>query len=323
MRSTVQMLAVAAAMAVTGSVSAQAFPSKPIRVIVPAAPGGIQDNSARALGQAMTASLGQPLLVENRAGANGNLGAEACARAAPDGYTVCFLAGVVVALNPLAYANIPFDPEKDFIPVVHVNWFETSIVVNAGLPATNVRELVELARAKPGAIDWGSLGSGSTAHLYMEWLQTRTGTTFNHVPYKGAPQLLLAATTGEVQVMTNTPGTVLPHVKAGKLRVVAVISGKKRSALLPDVPTFQEQGFELDFRNWNAMFYQRGVPAEIVKRLNTAANGVLHDAAFDRKYFAPMAGAASGGSPEDLAEIVRQQRATGAELVRIAKLKLE
>ncbi len=317
------VLLLACAVVSSNSARAQSYPAKPLRLVVPAAPGGVSDNSARALTQALTPLIGQPILIENRAGANGNIGAEACARAAPDGYTACFLQGVLVALNPLAYANIPFDTERDFTPVVHVNWFDSSIVVNAAVPARSIRELVELARNRPGTLNWGSLGSGSTSHLYMEWLQAKTGAVFNHIPYKGAPQLLLAAATGEVQAMTNTPGTVLAHVKAGKLRVVAVISGRTRTPLMPDIPTFQEQGYDLDFRNWNSIFFQRGVPPEAIRRLNTEANIVLRDPKFDERYFAPMATTASGGSPEELAEIVRAARVTAAELVKISKLRLD
>lgn len=317
------IVAVACILAGSPPAASQAYPSKPMRLIVPAAPGGVADNSARALVNSLTESFGQPIVVENRAGANGNIGAEACAKSASDGYTICFLQGVLVALNPLAYANIAFDIERDFVPVVHVNWFDSSITIHASVPANSVQELVALAKAKPGALNWGSLGMGSTSHLYMEWLQAKTGARFNHVPYKGAPQLLLAAATGEVQAMTNTPGTVLAHVRAGKLRVIAVISGKKRTPLMPEVPTFQEQGYDLDFRNWNAMFFQRGVASESVRRWNTEANKLLKDAKFDQRYFAPMALSASGGTPEELWEIVRSARATAAELVKLAKLKLD
>ncbi len=302
---------------------AQGYPSKPLRMIVPAAPGGVADNSARAMALPLTQAMGQPILVENRAGANGNIGADACAKAAPDGYTMCFLQGVLVALNPIAYAKIPFNTERDFAPVAHVNWFDSSIVVNAALPVHSVQELIDYARARPGAVNWGSLGSGSTSHLYMEWLQAKTGASFSHIPYKGAPQLVLAAVTGEAQAMTNTPGTVLAHVKAGKLRVIAVISGRKRTPLMPDIPTFQEQGFDLDFRNWNAMFFQRGVPGEALQRWNLEANRLLGDPKFGERYFSPMALTASGGTAEELAAIVKAARATALELVRISKLKLD
>jgi tripartite-type tricarboxylate transporter receptor subunit TctC len=291
-------------------------------MIVPFPPGGVNDNAARALSGVLGPAWGQAIVVENRAGANGNIGMEACARAPADGYTICFPTGVIMSLNPFAYSKMPFDP-LELVPVVHVGVLDQAITVNAGLPVNDIRELVELGRAKPNSISWASLGMGSTAHLYMEWLQARTGARFVHVPYKGSPQLLQAVLGGEVNVSTNTPGVVSPGVKAGKLKVLAVVSGQKRSPLMPDVRTFAEQGYDLDFRNWLGLFFQRGVPGEIVRRWNAEANKLLGDARFVEKYFYPMAVTATGGTPEELAAFLKLNRATAAELAKIANLKLD
>jgi tripartite-type tricarboxylate transporter receptor subunit TctC len=308
-------------LACSAAALAQSYPTKPVRMLIPAAAGGVSDIAARAMLPYLSQALGQPVVAENRVGANGNIGTEYCAKAPADGYTACFLQGVLIALNPLAYASVPFNTDRDFAPVAHLNWFESAIVVNAALPVANLRELMDLARAKPGALNWGSIGIGSSSHLYMEWFQAKRGAVFNHVPYKANPELLLAANGGDVQAMLNTPGATLPHAKAGKLRVLGVIH--KRSPLMPDVPTLNEQGFDLDFRNWNALFFQKAVPEDIVRRWNAESNRIVRDAKFEERFLTPASLSASGGTPAELAEIVRSTRATAAELVRIAKLKLE
>ena len=314
--------ALALALATPGAVMAQAYPSKPVRMIVPFPPGGVNDNAARAFSGVLSPLWGQPIVVENRAGANGNIGMEACAKAVPDGYTICFPTGVIMSLNPYAYTKMPFDP-LELVPVVHVGMLDQAITVNAALPVSTIRELVELGKAKPNSVSWASLGMGSTAHLYMEWLQAKTGARFVHVPYKGSPALLQAVLGGEVNVSTNTPGVVSPGVKAGKLRVLAVVSGKRRSPIMPDVPTFAEQGYDLDFRNWLGLFFQRGISNDIVRRWNADVNKLLSDTKFVEKYFYPMAVTATGGTPEGLAAFLKTNRATAAELAKIANLKLD
>lgn len=300
---------------------AQPYPSKPLRLLVPAAAAGVSDIAARAMLTNLSQAFGQQVIAENRVGANGNIGAEACAKAAPDGYTACFLQGTLVALNPQAYASVPFNIERDFAPVAHLNWFESAIVVNAGVPAKNLRELMELARAKPGVMNWGSIGMGSSSHLYLEWFQAKTGARFNHIPYKSNPELLQAAVNGDVPAMLNTPGATLQLARAGKLRVLGVIN--RRSPLQPDVPTLGEQGYDLDFRNWNAIFFQRAVAPEIIQRWNIESNKVVRDTQWEEKFLKPLSLSSSGGTPEDLARIARESAAAGAELVKIAKLRFE
>ena len=304
------------------SVFAQTYPVKPVRMIVSSPPGGVTDSTARAVANEIAPLLGQPVVIDNRGGANGNIGGEACAKAAPDGYSVCLLNGVAVTFNPFAYAKMPFDVDRELAPVIHVGFLDIAIGVHAGVPANSMKELVELARAKPGSLNWGSLGIGSNSHMYMVWLEQKAGTKFTHIPYKGAPALFLAATSGEVQVSTNTPGTVLPHVKAGKMKVLAVVSSKARSPLLPNVPTLEEQGFELDSRNWNGIFFQKTVSADIVRRWNTEVNKLLADAKIVDRYFAPMAVTVSGGTPEWFAGFIKSDRATAGELVKLANMKL-
>lgn len=300
---------------------AQSYPVKPVRMLVPAAAGGVSDIAARAMFPLLSQALGQQVIGENRVGANGNIGTEYCAKVAADGYTACFLQGTLVAINPLAYASVPFNMERDFAPVVHLNWFESAIVINAAVPANNLRELMDLARAKPGILNWGSIGIGSSSHLYLEWFQAKTGASFNHIPYKSNPELLQAAINGDVPAMLNTPGATLQLAKAGKLRVLGVIN--RRSPLLPDVPTLGEQGYDLDFRNWNAIFFQKNVSSDIIQRWNAESNRIVRDSQWEEKFLRPASLSSSGGSPDDLAQIVRKSQATAAELVKLAKLRFE
>lgn len=301
---------------------AQPYPAKPMRMIVSSPPGGVTDTTARALAGEMAPVLGQPVVIENRGGANGNIGGEACAKAAPDGYNVCLLNGVAVTFNPFAYAKMPFDVDRELTPVIHVGFLDIAIVAHTGLPIHSLRDLIDLAKAKPGALNWGSLGIGSNSHMYQVWLESKTGVKFTHVPYKGSPALFLAATSGEVHVSTTTPGTAQPHVKAGKLRIIAAVTTKDRSPLAPNVPTMAEQGYGLDFRNWNGVFFQKAVSADVVRRWNVEINKLLADRNFVEKYFAPMAVTPSGGPPEWFVNFIKSDRATAAELVKLANLKL-
>jgi tripartite-type tricarboxylate transporter receptor subunit TctC len=262
-------------------------------------------------------------VVENRGGANGNIGGEACARAAPDGYSACLLNGVAVTFNPFAYAKMPFDVDKDLAPVIHAGFLDIALTVHASLPINSVRELVDYAKAHPGQLNWGSLGIGSNAHMYQVWLQSKTGAQFTHVPYKGAPALFLAANAGETQVTTGTPGTAQQSVKAGKMRIIGVVTSGKRSPLAPEVPTLKEQGYDLDFRNWNGLFFQRAVAADIVRRWNAEVNRLLADNRFQERYLAPLAVTAAGGSPEEFMAFIQRDRVTAQELVRLANLKLQ
>ena len=305
-----------------GAAQAQPYPSKPVRMIITCPPGCAPDILGRAINQPVSQVFGQPVVVDNRAGANGNVGVEACAKAAPDGYTLCMPANVIMSLNPFAYAHLTFDPQE-MVPIIHLGNLDQAIAVNASVPARNVRELVELARAKPDAVTWASLGTGSTAHLYLEWLSAKTGAKFLHVPYKGSPQAMQALAAGEVMVTTLTPRIFAPLVASNRARVLAVVSGDKRSPLMPEVPSFAEQGYELDFRNWFALYFPKDTPAEPVRRWNTEVNKLIADRAFAEKYFHSASITPTGGTPADLAAIAKASRQAGAELVRISKLKFE
>ena len=291
-------------------------------MIVTCPPGCSPDILGRAIGQPVSQVFGQPVVVENRAGANGNIGMDACAKAAPDGYTLCMSSNVTMSLNPFAYEKLPFEPQQ-MVPIIHLGNLDQAIAVHASLPARDIRELVELARAKPGGVAWASLGNGSTSHLYLEWFSAKTGAKFLHVPYKGSPEAIRALAAAEVMVTTLTPRSLGPLIASNRVRVLAVVSGSKRSPLLPEVPSLAEQGYELDFRNWFALFFPKDTGAEPVQRWNTEVNKLLAERSFTEKYFAASAMTPTGGTPADLAAIARASRKVGAELVNIAKLKFE
>jgi len=302
---------------------AQNYPAKPIRIIVPFPPGGVNDSAGRAIGQSLQQLWGEPIVIENRTGANGNIGMEACAKSAPDGYTLCFPTGVILALNPFAYSKMPFEP-LDLVPVIHIGTLDQALVVNSSVPVNNVRELVDYGRSHPSELSFASLGMGSTAHLYSEWFHARTGATFTHVPYKGSPQLLQAVAAGEVQISTNTPAYVLPLIKAGKLRLLGVVGEKgSRSPLFPEVPTLSEQGFDLNFRNWLALYFPAGTPAEIARRWNAEVNRLLADRTWVERFITSQAVTATGGTPEFLVAYLKSNREMARELVKLANLRFD
>jgi tripartite-type tricarboxylate transporter receptor subunit TctC len=299
------------------SANAQGYPSRPIRIIVPGAVGTPPDVTARAFSPSLGRTLGQPMIVENRLGANGIIGMETCARAAPDGYTLCMPQGAAISINPYVYPKLPYDPPRDLAPVIQVGVINAAIVVSAALPVSSMRELIELAKSKPGALNWASWGKGSFSHLYWAWVQSTTGTSFTHVPYKNSDQAMTAVVTGEAQVFLNATGNLQAQVRAGRLKALALI-GSKRSSSLPDVPTFKELGFELDFRGWVGVFTPAGTPRPIILRLNAEFNRLLTDRGVVEVILTAGALDPTGGSPEDFAAFLKTDRETAAMLTKLA-----
>jgi tripartite-type tricarboxylate transporter receptor subunit TctC len=192
------------------------YPNKPIRIIVPLPPGSTLDVMARAISYALSPNFGQAIVVENKIGANGSIGMDACAKASPDGYTLCLPDGNILTINPLTYEKLSYETQ-DFTPIIHIGDMEQSIVINSSVPAKNMKEFIEYAKSRPGKVTWGSGGRGSTMHLYMEWIQAKTGASFNHILYKGPADLSRALTIGEVESTNLSTATVSPMVKEGKL----------------------------------------------------------------------------------------------------------
>jgi len=254
--------------------AAQSYPSQPIRMIAPFPPGGSVDIMARLIGEPLGRQLGQNIVVENRSGASGNLGMEAAARAAPDGYTLV-LNTIPLVTNQSLFKNLTWDPIKDYVHIGMVATAPHALVVPPKNPANSVKELIAAARAGPGKVNYASAGIGTTFHFCAEMFKDETGTNIVHVPYKGGGPALVDTLSGQVDMSFPTLSAVLPHVKAGKLKALAVTSSS-RSKLLPDVPTMQEAGVQgFEFTQWLAILAPAGTPQPIVAQLNKALNAAL------------------------------------------------
>ena len=257
-----------------GAALAQPYPTKPIRVIVPSSPGGGLDFVARAVGQQLTTAWGQSVVIDNRAGAGGTLGPELVARAAPDGYTLILVSGSF-AVNPSVYAKLPYDTLKDFAPITLATAQPQLIVVHPSVAARSVKELVALAKSKPGQLNYSSPGDGTLSQLVFELFKMTTGINIVHIPYKGAGLSVTAVVAGEVQTSSGSVVTMSPHVLSGRLRAMAS-TGKRRANVLPEVPTLAEQGFpEGTLMGWYAFLAPARTPDAIVQKLNVELGRIL------------------------------------------------
>lgn len=297
------------------------WPTRPIKMIVPFPAGGGYDFMARNLAQKLTDSLGQPVVVENRVGANGNIGSDAVAKSAPDGYTL-LLGGIgPQAFSVALYPKLPFDPQRDFTPVSLVASQPNLLLTHPSLPVKSVAELVALAKSKPGELPFGSTGSGSGQHFGLEQLKAVSGIDVIHVPYKGAAPLNAAMLGGEVKVAFNIIQLPMQQVRRGELRALALAS-KKRSPLAPEVPTMAELGYPIDFDTWYAMFAPTGTPRDIVAKLNAAILRALSDPAFKERALA-LGIDLIGSSPEQLGTHMRQEITRWTDLAKAANIKAD
>lgn len=276
MRAFVIAFAVAASM--ISASSAQTWPTRPVRLVVAFPPGGAADLLGRLIGQSLGETLGQPVVIENKGGANGNLGGEAVARSAPDGYTLLMSSGSLVAINPHIYASMPFDPAKDIVPVASVARVPFYLVVRAENPAQDFKAFIADLKANPGKRNFGSPGIGSSPHLAAEMLKKMTGTDAVHVPYRGAAPALNDLLAGQLDFLFD-PGIAIEHVKAGKLRAIA-IGSPQRAPQLPNVPTLEELGLTgFDADAVFGIYAPAGTSGDIVTRLNAEVNRALGTAA--------------------------------------------
>ena len=293
----------------------QTYPAKPLRIIVPFAPGGSTDIFARLVAEKLSASLAQPVVVENRAGASGNIGGEAVAKAAPDGYTVLMATTGVMAINHALFRGLPYDAARDLEPVVFIASITNVLAVPLDLPAKNVAELVALAKKDPGKLTFASSGAGSSTHLSAELLKSMAGIDVVHVPFKGSGQALIDVVAGRVSMIIDNMPSALPHIKGGKLRALGV-TGSKRSGALPDVPTIAEAGVPgYESLSWSGFALPAGAPREVVQRLNRETNAILGAADMKQK-LAEQGADAVGGPPEAFAAHVRAERDKWSKLVR-------
>ena len=318
MRKLAVLLAVLAA---TVSAQAQQWPSKPIRVIVNFPPGGAADQIARTVAPPLGEALGQPVVVENRPGANGNIGAEAVAKSPPDGYTLLMSSGGAFSVNPHLYKSLPFDPVKDLEPVAAAARILVFLVVKPDLPAKSVEEFLALVRANPGKLSYGSPGSGSSPHIAAEMLKRATNINIVHVPYKGAAPALTDLLGGQLDFMFD-PGIGLGQVRAGKLRLLAVGS-PKRSPLFPDAPTLAEAGIAgFDADSWFGFYAPAGLPADIAARLNRELNRALQTPAVKDRILA-IGGEVGAMTAAEFAALQRADRERFGALIREAGIKIE
>ncbi len=286
------------------SALAQNWPMRPVRMIVSFAVGGGTDIQARLFSLKLQPALGQQVIVDNRTGAGGNIGAELVAKAPPDGYTVLFQSASL-AVNATLYRNLNYSATRDFAPVMLVSSAPLILVTHPSVPAKNVKELVALAKAKPGAFNFGSNSTGTTSHLAAELLKVMTGTTMTHIPYKGAGQSVIALASGEIDMLFTSPLAALPHINSGRMRALAVTT-LKRAPSMPNVPTVDEtlKGFESD--NWYGMFFPAKTPAGIISRFHAEMTKVLTDPEV-KKLMENQGAVPLGSSPEEMtAYLVRE-----------------
>lgn len=305
----------------TGLAHAQAFPEKPVRWIVPWPPGGGADVLSRMLSGRLAEVLGQPVVIENRGGAAGNIGAEIAARAPADGYTIAFAFSGTHSINPHIYAKMPFR-DSDFAPVIWLSMVPQVLVVNPSIPAKTVKELIALARARPGELTFGSSGNGAINHLTGELFNLRAGTKILHVPFKGGGPAAIALITGEIGMIFGEPATVVQQVKAGKLRAIAVTSATRARAL-PDLPTMREAGIaDYDVTSWNGVLAPAATPREIINRLNADFNRII--AAPDMQARMLEFGfEAMGGPPERFSTLIKEELAKWAPVVKAAGVRID
>lgn len=268
------LLAIAAGPALCLSAAAQSWPTKPVKIVVNFPPGGAADQIARAIGVPLAEALGQPVVVENRGGANGNLGGEAVAKSPADGYTLLMSSGGMVSVNPHIYARMPFDPAKDLVPVASAARVLVYLVAKPNLPVNNIQEFLAYAKANPGRLSYGSAGNGSSPHLAGEMMKSQAGLFAVHVPYRGAAPALQDVLAGQLDFYFD-PGIGLGQVRAGKLKLLAVGS-MKRSPLFPNVPTLDEAGLKgFDADSVFGFYAPAGTPTDVVNRLNREINRIL------------------------------------------------
>lgn len=317
-----------AALAVVLSVSARAdgFPERPAHFIVGFTPGGPSDIIARALGQKLSELWKQPVVIDNRPGAGGNIAAEIVAKSAPDGTTWLLGNNSILATNQSLYKKLAYDPVADFAPVALVAIQPNILVVNPGVPATSVKELIALARAKPGELNYASSGSGAAAHLAAELFKTMAGVEMVHVPYKGAQPALTDVIAGRAQLMFATSASVIPYVKAGRLRALAVTTSK-RSAAVPDLPTVSEAGVEsrlsgFEAVTWHGVVVPRATPEPLVERLNSDIVKAL--AARDlRERLESLGAELAAGTPRDFAAYIAREIPKWAKVVKDSGARAE
>ncbi len=307
---------------VASAALSQDYPSRPIRIIVPFPAGGTADLLARQIGQTMSEALRQQVVIENRPGAGGNIGADLAAKSKPDGYTLLMGTVSTHAINPNLYPKMPYDPVKDFAPVTMVARMPNLLVVHPSVPASNVAELIALAKTRPGALAFASAGNGTTQHLAGELFKKMAGVDMIHVPYKGNAPAVTDLVGGQVQVMFDNIPVSLQQVRAGKLRALAV-TGPARSPVLPELPTLAEAGLPgYSITSWFGLYAPSGTSPQIIERLNREANKALATAQIRRR-LTDQGIEPAGGTPGQFADFMRAELVKWGKIVRESGARVE
>ena len=304
------------------SATAQQYPTKPIRMIVPFAAGGSTDALARTVGQKLSENFGQQVLVDNRSGTTGTIGTEMVARANPDGYTLVMAFDATMVINPSVYSKLPFDPIKDFAPITKVAALPLIVVAHPSFAPSNTKELIAFAKSKPG-LNYSSSGHASTPHLAMLMFAQHTGTQFTHIAYKGGGQAVIDVLAGQIPLLATAIPTVQAHLKSGKLKAVALTSAK-RHASLPDVGTFAEGGLAgFDVSAWYGMLAPAGTPKAVITRLNNEVLKILAAPEMKERFLTTIGGDPVGGTPEQFAADIKADIVRWAKIVKESGLKLD
>ncbi len=301
----------------------QAFPAKPVRLIVPYPAGGLTDVLSRAIAAEIGKTWGQPLLVENRPGANGIIAAELAARSAPDGYTLLLVDKTTIALNPALYSKLPYDPARDLIAIINMTASSSVLVAHPAVPANTLQELIALARAKPGEVNYGTFGLGSIVHVDTEALSAHSNIRLNHIPYKGVAEVMPAVAGGQVHIALAGIPPTLGLIKQGKIKAIA-LAGPRRSHVLPDVPTFAESGVTgVESRSWFGLVAPTGVPRANIEKLAADVGKVISAPEFQEKYITGVGMELLNQPPDAFAELMKADRAYYAALIKKMHLKLD
>jgi tripartite-type tricarboxylate transporter receptor subunit TctC len=316
---------IAGCVALAAPAFAQSYPARPVRIVVPFTPGGSSDVLARAVATELGRALGQPIVIDNVPGAGGSLGAEKAARSAADGYTLLMGHTGTLAVNPALYPRLGYDPVRSFAPVAWVARVPNVLVVNAAVPAKDLKELVALAKSQPGRLAYGSGGNGSAAHTTMEYFKMQAGISLLHIPYRGTAPSVADLLAGQVQALFTGAPALLPHIKAGKIRALAV-SSPRRLAVLPEVPTVAEsgipgtRGFEAD--QWYGLVAPAGTPADIVALLNQQVNRALGSEEVRTRLSAEGA-EPTPATPEAFGQLIARELPRWDQVVKAARIRLD
>ena len=309
------------ALAAAGAAQAQAYPAKPVRFIIPFPPGGPTDIMGRLAAQRLTEAWGVQVVADNRAGAGGNIGSELCAKSPPDGYTICMLT-VAQSISPSIYPRLGFDPLKDLAPVTLMAILPSLLMVHPSLPVKNVKELVALAKVKPGVLTYASTGNGTSPHMLMEMFKWLAGVDLVHVPYKGASPAMIDQISGQIDVAFSTAIAALPFVQQGKVRAIAV-STRDRFPPLPNLLTVAESGVKgFDGSSWQGVVMPANTPRDMILKVNAELTKMLKSPDMKEKIL-QQGGIASGNSPEEFAAFLRMETDKWAKVAKAAKVRVE